>query len=817
MILSNVRYVARPLAQVLRQCPSKVAVLEGARAVGKTMLVQTELPDGYHYETLADKRTFDYASSRLDEWVDSLPMPCIIDEAQRIPDLPLSVKRVIDKQTGSTPFFILTGSASITRDGLDGQDPLTRRSLRYTLYPLTRREINKNTDTSIIDLLWNGTPNANYHSETNRDTLARYMTVGGFPSYAMPSIPIAENDLRLSIRTDIDNVLGDTILPGERLDRSIADAILKELLAVPGGILNVKRISDTVHSNPATIERYISIFMRRFLISALPNLRSAPGKQLFTRAKIHPVDTSFSVETIRQSGRDFHNDRVLFGELFESFAVNQIIPEIQWSNIHPDAFYWRESGNKPKEVDLVLLHDNQLIALEMKSNNTVDRKDFAGIAALRDSDKRFHRGYVLYTGDKVQQFTDNIWAMPISSLWDSDGFQTATSNAGHSSVLIPSPLPIQQPSDTDVSAHANAPTDANLFLSYCHADNDHLKGAILQFVNDLIDEYNYETSNTLGLFVDKTSINWSEDWRQALDRGIGNANIILPIITPRYIRSEACRKELLDFNTRVTEHGPNRILPLILQSIEGMTGISDRDPVWGIAHNRQHLQVGDLRLMSTEDRQKRILEIVKELRNVIEDINNQSQSDDISESVVSKPEENDTPDLLGAWNEIEQLTPQVEVCAQKFAVLFQNISKTLSNHPAPANGNASVYSAWAIQLSERLQPDIDLLNKASENLSKLWNNAYATMSQYVGFIQGLPQGALRNNQIDSIGATFDGLRTSLSMPPEVTQMLPIIRMIGNFARPLRPLADAINQSFNLIENMGTMTAALQDQLDRIPR
>ena len=79
----------------------------------------------------------------------------------------------------------------------------------------------------------------------------------------------------------------------------------------------------------------------------------------------------------------------------------------------------------------MLLHDNQLVALEMKSNNTVDRKDFSGIAALRDSDKRFHRGYVLYTGDKVQQFTNNIWALPISSLWDSDGFQTATSDAEH--------------------------------------------------------------------------------------------------------------------------------------------------------------------------------------------------------------------------------------------------------------------------------------------------------------------------------------------------------------------------------------------------
>ena len=283
------------------------------------------------------------------------------------------------------------------------------------------------------------------------------------------------------------------------------------------------------------------------------------------------------------------------------------------------------------------------------------------------------------------------------------------------------------------------------------------------------------------------------------------------------MRSEACRKELLDFNTRVTEHGPNRILPLMLQSIDGMTGISDRDPVWDIAHNRQYLPVGHLRLMSAEDRQKRILEIVKELRAVIEDITARSQSDDTSESVVSKFKGDNTPDLLSAWKEIEKHTPQVNVGAQEFAVSFQNISKTLSTHPAPANGNASVYSSWAIQLSEQLRPDIDSLNKASDNPSELWNNAYAVMSQYVGFIQSLPQGALRNSQIDSMGTTFDGLRTSLSMPPEVTQMLPLIRMLGNFARPLRPFADAVNQSFNVIENMGTMTAALQNQLDRIPR
>ena len=91
------------------------------------------------------------------------------------------------------------------------------------------------------------------------------------------------------------------------------------------------------------------------------------------------------------------------------------------------------------------------------------------------------------------------------------------------------------------------------------------------------------------------------------------------------------------------------------------------------------------------------------------------------------------------------------------------------------------------------------------------------MNQTVGFIQDLPQGSLRNSQIDNIGATFDNMHTSFAIQPEATQAMPTVRLIGNLFRPLQPFADGIEQSFNLITNMGTMIAALQNRLNRIPR
>ncbi|MFR5100356.1 MAG: hypothetical protein ACLTDO_07160 [Bifidobacterium pseudocatenulatum] len=55
--------------------------------------------------------------------------------------------------------------------------------------------------------------------------------------------------------------------------------------------------------------------MRRFLVSALPNLRTAPNRQTFARAKIHPVDTSLSVQTMLSKGRDPMVNPVDYGNL----------------------------------------------------------------------------------------------------------------------------------------------------------------------------------------------------------------------------------------------------------------------------------------------------------------------------------------------------------------------------------------------------------------------------------------------------------------------------------------------------------------------
>ncbi len=276
-----VAYTQRPLRNAILEATQKVVIVEGARAVGKTSMARHELePLGYAYYTLADNTTYEIAKADPDFWIRSINHPAIIDEAQRVSGLTLAIKEYVDAQGDAGIQFILTGSASIGKAGLDGQDPLTRRSQRFSLNPLTQREIIGNP-ANLVDNLWSGSVSSRFESALSEKQLKTQLSIGGFPYYVSTSISGHIDKLGEQIRSDLKNVIGETVLPGERLDQAIAQSILKRLLSLPGDILNVSSIGKALGCNNRTVERYVSIFSSRFLIRYLPNRKRDRSKSYF--------------------------------------------------------------------------------------------------------------------------------------------------------------------------------------------------------------------------------------------------------------------------------------------------------------------------------------------------------------------------------------------------------------------------------------------------------------------------------------------------------------------------------------------------------
>lgn len=807
-------YINRPLANEIKKTAQKVIILEGARAVGKTMMAKTELSE-FHYESLADSSTYHYAKYDLSGWLQTLPIPTIIDEAQLIPELPLAVKEIVDRIPQNSICFILTGSASITRNGLNGQDPLTRRSRRFSLNPLTRREINMNTSQNVVDMLWSKRPNARYESSLNQADILRYMSIGGFPAYVNSAATMSKEVRRRNIKDDIDNVLGDTILPDEKLDSSIARVVLKELLATPGGIINLKRTGDLAHIDPRTVERYISIFERRFLVRILPNLKTAANRQTIARSKIHPADSAFAIEILLQSGKDISENRVLYGQVFESFVVNQIISEIDWSKRATDVFYWREAGNQPREVDLVLVQDNELIGVEVKSNIHVDRTDFAGLAKLKNSDSRFVRGYVVYQGTKPIDFGGGMWAIPLSALWDYEGFEEIEK---YEKVVSFDRHAIEGETHMKIESDNSIEFDANIFLSYRHSDNDYLQGAILKFKDALMSAYEYKYGHKLRIFTDQ-AISWGSQWQDVLDENIEKANILLAAITPRYMRSEPCIDELLGFSARVSGKNGNRILPLIWQSVSDSPGFNHDSPAWKIISDTQRISVEDLAYKDTQtlEYKKRMADIAQKLHDVIVE-----QNEQISTAVDEKIEKMNTEDtsdgklnVLERMSELENQYNNISEYSQNVQLYFSKVASHLNSNPLSVNPSATDILRWSVSVASQSRADVEKLDQSISEMVDVWNTYYEILVGYIDLVGTMPDGASKNEQISSVLNTLEQLHREVRLDEKSDEVISTLRMLGSFAKPLYPLTSSFEKAYNFIKNVETQVAALEQRARRL--
>ncbi len=781
-------YYQRPMRHAILDAAQKVVIVEGARAVGKTSMARKELePLGFSYYSLADAETYEIANSNPAFWVGSISHPAIIDEAQRIKGLTLAIKEYVDNQPETGIHFILTGSASIGKAGLDGQDPLTRRSQRFTLNPLTQREITGNTS-NLVDDLWEGNVDTLFQNRLSDSHVSALMTVGGFPYYVSESIAGRIDRIGDQVCSDLRNILGDTVLPDERLDQAIANSTLNRLLSLPGDILNVSNVGKEIGCDSRTVERYISIFSNRFLIRYLPNLRQLPQKQSFTRAKIHPLDTSFSTEILRERGRDPFADRSLFGKILESYVVSQIVPDAQWARHKSDCYYWREPGKRPQEVDLVLLHNSELLGIEVKASKAVSLDDFAGLRALA-ADERFQRGYLVYMGEKVMRVSDKLCAIPLSALWDPSAFTTAAplrpKSWNHAEQL---PKSHEEP----------VPMDASLFLSYCHADNDHLDNAMVQLAEEIAKEYEYQFGSQLQIFIDRKSLQWGDDWQAEINKSIEETHFLLPCVTPRYIRSTPCREEYLRFLNRTEQDSRCRILGLVWQDLP----TEEPDQVWSSIKAHQYENVGSLRDLSPSEKEYKqvVRHLVREIRSVIDEPPLSCLG--IAEkygSIPSQAEERGNEDgLFEKMDAFIEKSSSLNSTIDELKSDFEEISCAFGGLPAP-NNIAGGYTKWAINLAERTKRPLIHMNGNLDQINTVWKECFDLVAGYIQL------GRNTNQDISGILPALYSLKTAVSATFDRREAEDITRALPMLSSRLRPLSAGLKRLLDTFRDIEEMT------------
>jgi uncharacterized protein len=110
-------------------------------------------------------------------------------------------------------------------------------------------------------------------------------------------------------------------------------------------------------------------------------------------------------------------NRELLGGLLETFVCNELLKQSSWSSVQPQFFHYRTHSGL--ELDLFLeSRSGMRIGIEVKAASSPSGHDLRAIKQiLSSSPKQIDRGIVFYTGDRALTLGENLYALPVSTLW----------------------------------------------------------------------------------------------------------------------------------------------------------------------------------------------------------------------------------------------------------------------------------------------------------------------------------------------------------------------------------------------------------------
>ena len=98
------------------------------------------------------------------------------------------------------------------------------------------------------------------------------------------------------------------------------------------------------------------------------------------------------------------------------------------------------------------------------------------------------------------------------------------------------------------------------FFSYVRADDDHETQRLTAIRHRFAGEISVLKGQTFSIFQDRKDILLGQDLWERILRAIANAHIFVAIVTPNYLKSRACRRELQLFRQREIQLGRNNLI-----------------------------------------------------------------------------------------------------------------------------------------------------------------------------------------------------------------------------------------------------------------
>lgn len=322
----------------------KAVLIFGPRQSGKSTLVETLLKDKDHLylngdEADARETLTNTTSTRLKALLGNKKI-AFIDEAQRIPNIGLTLKLFTDQIKDVQ--VIATGSSAFELSS-QVNEPLTGRKYEFMLYPVSFSEMVRQ-----------------HGLLTEKRLIEHRLRFGYYPEILTK--PGEEQEL---LKLLSDSYLYKDLLILEQIKKpALLEKLLKALALQVGNEVNFTELGQTVGTDNKTVERYIDLLEKTFVIFRLPALNRNVRNEIKKGKKIYFYDCGIRNAII--GNFNTLSSRTDVGALWENFVIAERAKFLAYQGKDVAKYFWRTT--QQQEIDLIEEAEGTLSAFEIKWN-----------------------------------------------------------------------------------------------------------------------------------------------------------------------------------------------------------------------------------------------------------------------------------------------------------------------------------------------------------------------------------------------------------------------------------------------------------------
>ena len=340
--------ITRSLEQTIleRFHRGKVILLLGARQVGKTTLVKhiakvSGLSTLYLNGDEVDVRDMlsDTTSTRLKALFGKKEL-VIIDEAQRIQNIGVTLKLIVDNLQNIQ--MLVTGSSSLELTS-EINEPLTGRKYEYFLYPIAFQEM------------------VNEDSLMEEKRMLEHRLIYGY----YPEIITHAGEEKEILNLLTSSYLYKDLFALEQIKKPpLLEKILLALALQMGNEVSYRELGQIVGADNETVERYIDLLEKAFIIFKLTALSRNLRNELKKSRKVYFYDNGVRNAIIKNfNPLSLRQDT---GALWENFLLSERMKTNHYSGQWVNRWFWRTHSQQ--EIDYIEEYEGRLHTYEFKWN-----------------------------------------------------------------------------------------------------------------------------------------------------------------------------------------------------------------------------------------------------------------------------------------------------------------------------------------------------------------------------------------------------------------------------------------------------------------